>query len=320
MRALLGRLALAVVTGYIFVYYSEYAFWARPLDNVRLPDAIWLLLTYTFAAYFFLTLVVTLRVRSLAAIFLAGALFGWLVEGVFVQTMYSLLPFSISLTGLSWHALITILVGWYAMQWLFRAGSWWKTCTVATGIGAFYGLWAIWWWVDAPPATPFADFAVYVFATTTVLACAYWLASRLSMRQFAPSHIEIIGALLLIVGYFVLVTLPSQPFALVILPPLVLLVVLTLFRNRRNEPRENILASLRSSGPSHPLRLRDVLPVFAIPLAASAVYALAQGAHLLAPTGPAIYVVTTLAGFVLLIVSIATIWRAKAEANVAAVK
>jgi hypothetical protein len=320
MRALLRRLCLAVVTGYIFVYYSEYAFWARPLDNVRFPDAIWLLLTYSFAAYIFLTLVVTLRVRSFAAIFLAGALFGWLVEGVFVQTLYSLLPFSISLTGLSWHALITILVGWYVMQWLLRAGKWWRTLIVAAGIGAFYGLWAIWWWADDPPATPFSDFAGYVFATTTILACAYWLANRLSMRPFAPTRSEIIGALLLIVTYFGLVTVPSQPLALIILPPLVLLIVLTLLRNRHIETRENILATLGSTGPSHPLRLGDVLPIFAIPLVASAIYGVAQAAHLLTPTGPVIYVVTTVVGFVLLIISIIAIWRTKREAKVASAK
>ena len=99
MRGLLRRLCLTIVTGYIFVYYSEYAFWARPLANIRLPDALWLLLTYSFAAYVFLTLAVTLRVRSFAAIFVVGALFGWLVEGVFVQTMYSLLPFRVCLTN-----------------------------------------------------------------------------------------------------------------------------------------------------------------------------------------------------------------------------
>lgn len=99
MRGLLRRLCLAIVTGYIFVYYSEYAFWARPLANIRLPDALWLLLTYSFAAYVFLTLAVTLRVRSFATIFVVGALFGWLVEGVFVQTMYSLLPFRVCLTN-----------------------------------------------------------------------------------------------------------------------------------------------------------------------------------------------------------------------------
>ncbi|HEU4785391.1 MAG TPA: hypothetical protein VFS83_18775, partial [Ktedonobacterales bacterium] len=298
MRALLRRLCLAVVTGYIFVYYSEYAFWARPLDNVRFPDALWLLLTYSFAAYVFLTLVVTLRVRSFAALFLAGALFGWLVEGVFVQTMYTLLPFSISLTGLSWHALITILVGWYATQRLLRAGSWWRTFTVAAAIGAVYGLWAIWWWVDVPPATPFSDFAVYAFATTTLLACAYWLASRFSMRRFAPTRIEIVGAILLVVIYFGLVTLPNQPLALIILPPLVLLVLLTLLRNRRIETRDDILTTLGSPRLSHPVRLREIFPVFAIPLVAMAIYGIAQATHVLVPTGPAIYAVTTLAGFV----------------------
>jgi hypothetical protein len=258
MRNLLRRLCLAVVTGYIFVYYSEYAFWARPLDNIRLPDALWLLLTYSFAAYIFLTLVVTFRVRTFAAIFLAGALFGWLVEGVIVQTLYSLLPISISLTGLSWHALITILVGWNAMQWLFRTGTWWRTLIVAAGIGAVYGLWAIWWWIDAPPATSFTDFAVYVFATTTLLVCAYWLAGRLSRRQFAPTRIEIIGALLLVVVYFALVTFPLQPLALFILPPLVLLVLLTLLRNRRNETREDILTTLGTSSPFHSSHRRSM--------------------------------------------------------------
>jgi hypothetical protein len=224
---------------------------------------------------------------------------------------------SISLTGLSWHALITILVGWYAMQWLFRAGKWWRTLIIAAAIGAFYGLWAIWWWIDAPPATSFTDFAVYVFATTTLLICAYWLASRLSLRRFAPARIEIFGALLLIVVYFGLITVPSQPLALIILPPLVLLVLLTLLCNRRNETREDILTALGSAGTSHPIHLRDILPVFAIPLVASAIYGVAQAAHILVPTGPVIYVVTTVVGFVLLIVAIIAIWRTKREAKVA---
>lgn len=80
------------------------------------------------------------------------------------------------------------------------------------------------------------------------LLCAYWLASRLSLRRFAPARIEIFGALLLIVVYFGLITVPSQPLALIILPPLVLLVLLTLLCNRRNETREDILTALGSAG------------------------------------------------------------------------
>ena len=59
------------------------------------------------------------------------------------------------------------------------------------------------------------------------------------------------------------------------------------------------------------------MPVFAIPLVASAIYGVAQAAHILVPTGPVIYVVTTVVGFVLLIVAIIAIWRTKREAKVA---
>ena len=59
------------------------------------------------------------------------------------------------------------------------------------------------------------------------------------------------------------------------------------------------------------------MPVFAIPLVASAIYGVAQAAHILVPTGPVIYVVTTVVGFVLLVVAIIAIWRTKREAKVA---
>lgn len=39
MGGLAWRVVLAVATGYIFVYYSEYAFWARPLDGERFRSA-----------------------------------------------------------------------------------------------------------------------------------------------------------------------------------------------------------------------------------------------------------------------------------------
>ncbi len=150
MRTWLRRLALAVVTGYIFIYFSELAFWARPLEGTTLPGALALLLPYSFAAYAFLVLVSTFRVRSLAAVFLAGALFGWLIEGVFVQTAYEQLPFSISFTGLAWHALLTVLAGWWALQWALRTGVW-RALWVSTLVGTVYGLWATSWWSEAPP-------------------------------------------------------------------------------------------------------------------------------------------------------------------------
>ncbi|MGH8324110.1 MAG: hypothetical protein ACRETD_09985 [Steroidobacteraceae bacterium] len=308
MGGLLRRLALAILTGYIFVYFSEYAFWARPLDEARFPGAVGLLLVYAFAAYVFLALVVTFRARTLAAVFLAGALFGWLDEGLIVQTMYAQLPLSISFTGLAWHALLTVVVGWLAVQRVLRAGRWWRTALVAALIGAAYGVWAIWWWIAAPPAVPLLTFALYALGTTFARACAYWLASRPALLRFAPTRGELVVMVLLIALYFVFVSVPQQPLAAVILPPLVLLVLLGLRKNRRAETRANALAMLAEAGP---LRLRDVLPLLALPAAAIMVYALAGAARVLLPTGVVIYVLTTVLGFLFLAASLLAIWRAK---------
>ncbi|WIG61267.1 MAG: hypothetical protein OJF49_004015 [Ktedonobacterales bacterium] len=312
MGGLLRRLSLAVLTGYIFVYFSEYTFWARPLDVARFPGFILVLVVYAFAAYVFLALVVTFHARTLAAIFLAGALFGWLDEGVFVQTMYSMLPLSISFTGLAWHALLTVLVGWFAVQRVVRARSWWRTAWVAAVIGTVYGAWAIWWWMAAPPAVSVASFARYVFVTTLVLTGVYWLASRPSLLRFAPTRVELIVVGLLILLYFAFITIPRQPLAVIILPPVVALALLTLRRNRHNEAGEDALAALRKAGP---LRLRDVLPLLALPTVATAVYALAMTARVLVPTGWVVYILTTALGFIFFVYSLIAIWRAKPVAN-----
>src|SRR5215831_10838705 len=122
--ALLRRLALAVSTGCIFICFSELGFWARPTEGTTWPGALLLLLPYSFAAYIFLTAVSTFHVRSTAAIFLAATLFGWVVEGVIVQTAYGNLPLSLSFTGLAWHALLTVMVGWWSMQRALDTSVW----------------------------------------------------------------------------------------------------------------------------------------------------------------------------------------------------
>ena len=139
MRDSDGRLSRAYparsLGGLVFVYFSEMLFWARPLESTTFPGVLGTILVYAFAAWLFLAVVSAFRVRSLAALFLAGAVFGWLIEGVFVQTLYGELPISVSLTGLSWHALITVLFGWYLLQWSLRFASAWRTLGIATLAG-----------------------------------------------------------------------------------------------------------------------------------------------------------------------------------------
>jgi hypothetical protein len=307
MKVWLKRLVLAVVTGYIFIYFSELAFWARPIEGTTLPGMLALLLPYSFAAYLFLATVSAFRVRTLAAVFLAGALFGWLVEGVFVQTAYESLPLSISFTGLAWHALLTVLVGWWALQWALRA-SVWRALWVSMLVGGVYGLWATSWWAESPPVTPLPAFAVYTLATTLVLMIAYWLAARLRVPRFAPSRLEWVVMLLAILVYFALVTVPQQPLALVVLPPLVALVLFALWHNWHTETRDDALATLYASPPIHVGR---VMALWTLPLAANATYGLLLALDIRFPANIVLYLITTPLGFVTLIVALVRTFRAR---------
>ncbi len=166
MVALLKRTLLALLVGYVFVYFSEMIFWARPLEATTFPGILSAILVYAFAAWLLLAVVSVFRVRSLAALFLAGAVFGWLIEGVFVQTLYGELPISVSLTGLSWHALITVLFGWYFLQWTLRFASMWRTLGIAILAGAITGAWSLTWWTETGERTPVITFAAYVAVAT----------------------------------------------------------------------------------------------------------------------------------------------------------
>ncbi|HEY7019548.1 MAG TPA: hypothetical protein VH349_00425 [Ktedonobacterales bacterium] len=305
MIAFLKRILLALLVGYVFVYFSEMLFWARPLESTTFPGILGTILVYAFAAWLFLAVVTAFRVRSLAALFLAGAVFGWLIEGVFVQTLYGELPISVSLTGLSWHALITVLFGWYLLQWSLRFASAWRTLGIAILAGTIAGAWSLTWWAETGERTPIITFATYIGVATLCLILVYWLISLLRVSAFRPTLVETVIVLLLALAYFALVTIPAQPLALFILPPLLLVVLVTLYHNRRVETRANLLVLLAA----YPVRIANALALLAFPLAATAVYTLAFETGFSFNTGAIVYVVTIPAGFLLFIWALIAVWR-----------
>ena len=116
------RLLSVLACGYILMFYSEHLFWAHVRASDTLFDYLETWLLYSFLAFAFLNLIDHFRVQNIWALFLCGAVFGWLVEGVIVQTTYESLPLSISFTGLAWHALISVWVGWYAVRKAIQTG------------------------------------------------------------------------------------------------------------------------------------------------------------------------------------------------------
>jgi len=304
---IIKNLFLVLSTGYIFVYFSEHLFWARIRPGNSLQDWIATWIAYSLMAFIFLNLVTFFRVKNKWALFLSGAAFGWLGEGIVVQTAYEMLPLSISFTGLAWHALLTVWVGWYAVRISLFASSPWSTLKLAAAIGLGYGLWAINWWLepDGGVAT-LPEFAAFSFTTTMIVILAYWLANWSSSEPFLVNRWGVIAVSGLFGLYFFFISVPAAPWAALILPVLLGLVYWGLRRNRLNEEAGSALDSLRGTVP-----VWKYASLLAIPITSVLFYALATALHLQWQTNWVLYLIATPLGFILFGVSLYKILRMK---------
>lgn len=294
-----------LATGYIFVYFSEHLFWARARPDDTLVGWFGAWVAYSLIAYVFLAAIAHFRVSNIWALFLAGAVVGWLAEGVIVQTTYEMLPLSISFTGLAWHALLTVWVGWYALLRALRERSGLATLGLAAAIGLCAGLWAISWWNEPGEGiAPLADYATFMFSTTGLVIGAYWLAAWGASAPFRPGRWPTRIILGLFVIYFCLVAVPAAPPALAILPALLGLCVVGLRRHQQGQAGPSLLEGL---GPAIPLR--RLAPLLALPATSVAVYALALWLELRWSTNWLLYLATTPLGFVLFGISLYRAWR-----------
>jgi hypothetical protein len=236
---------------------------------------------------------------------LAGAAFGWLAEGIVVQTTYESLPFSISWTGLAWHALITIWVGWYALRQRLTSDTLFGTLKLAVGIGACYGLWSIAWWLepDGGVAT-LGEFSTFVLATSILVIVAYWLANWSASEAFTPNRwvTRIVYGMFIL--YFLFIAIPAVPIAAIVLPVLLGLVYFGLQRNRKIERNDSLLVTRTGTG--NPL---NYLSLFAIPFTAILIYAIALTLKLQLEILWIFYLITTPLGFIFFVMSLFKIQR-----------
>ncbi|MBP6786349.1 MAG: hypothetical protein KA170_02085 [Candidatus Promineofilum sp.] len=295
LRAPLQRFAFALLLSAVAVVFSEKMYWY--VTGYGLLD---LLLGYFFPSYIVLWIIDAFRVRRLAPLFLAAAVFGFVAEGVLVGTIYEGGPmglFSISYTPLAWHAPLTVLFGWWWLGRRLAAGSLRRLAAGCAAVGLFWGLWSLAWWLPenaADPALlaqgarlgqwPPAEFALHALAFTGLLALAHWLLGRGGrMPSFRPGRLEaalVIGGLL----FFYAGVVIAVPWAPLKLLPLLALTLGALAANKRREPPGSLLAEPR--GRARPAALAAL---FVMPAVAVGVYALAAAVAL--PAG-AIYVIT----------------------------
>lgn len=305
MKRATHNLLLALVNGFILVFFSERLFWSvwRPGD--ALPDQVITWLAYSALAYVFLATVWFFRANDIWSFYLAGAIYGWLTEGGLIHTLYGTeesapFPISLCITGLSWHALLSVLVGWYATaRALTSSRSRW-VALLSTGIGMFWGGWSTFLWKENPPiVTPVASFFAYAFGLTAILAGAWWLNFRAGVVRFRPGWAGTLFSLCLIGAFYVQHVRRLGWLPLVVLPSVMCLALVPLWRHRRSQSGGKPITGDRVV----PVNL---LGLALMPVVATAVYAAARplGLDQLPVASIVYYWITGPAGFGVLVVAV----------------
>lgn len=231
-------------------------------------------------------------------VFLVGALFGWLVEGVLVTTVITIVPLSFSYTGLAWHALFTVLLGWW---WMPRqlARPLLQSIVPIVAVGTGVGVWASFWKFSHRPDVPVIDYAVFVTVTTAVyaLGLAVWWAFRGRSNPGLRGSAAAIGVL----GVVAVLHAVSNPLTLLgpALVGLALLVIILTAPRRMDAPL------LPTAGPAP---WRSLWRLVFIPIAATAVFALIGSAPVAVVTGWIFVIVTALLGAAFFVIAW---WRSR---------
>ncbi len=311
MRRWAQKVAVVLATGYILFFYSERMFWSffRPGD--KLADLLLTWIVYSLLAWVFLLLVRQCRIAAFPALFLAGAVFGWLAEGVVVDTMYgnkdNPFPVSISFTGLAWHALISVGVGYYWQVKVLTTGNLKKIALLSVAVGLGWGSWAGWWPAELGKAnTSLAAFAGHTIAAFVPFLLAWLVLGIAGSEWFRPAKYELPVLLSIVALFFLGVRVPATPRSVLILPPLLLVCAYGLRRNQSQEQRSDLLDNVLGHIRLHPCLLLLLMPVTAI-----AVYAPVPTWGLTLPTNWVLYVVTMPLGFFFLIRSLWVLHRGK---------
>jgi hypothetical protein len=299
------KVLFVLANGYILLFFSEMMFWG----HMALKDLPMTLLAYSTIGFVFLTAVTHFRIQDKWGLFLAGALFGWLAEGVLVQTTYEELPLSLSFTGLAWHALLTIWLGWYWLPQSLRQKSVWQVVRRAGATGILFGLWLLMWQVEVHPAQPPtpSSFVWFALFSSVGLGVSYWLLHWLEGGHFQVSRWEFTAIAGLLLLYFAIQTVPAAPVALVVLPLLLLLLIVPL-KKARPEDGRSLLAEIAG-----PLALPNVLALAALPASAIVTFSVATWLQIPPYSHYVLYAVTTPLGFILLGMSIVKQWRRKSR-------
>lgn len=277
----------AIAHGAIFTTWSELVFWGGPVEGIVEPAAILpTLLAYSVAGILVTALLSAASSGPLAAVLLAGAVLGVVVEGAVEATLYLDLPTSVSWTALAWHMTITVAFGWFALP---RLATTWRGAIWLALAGTQWGAWAAFWPNER------AWFPVHVFALYAHLSIAFATAAQAVLMRLPAAGPPI---WLLLPAAALAAFVWSTKLALVgpvavIAPALVAASVFGCLRLRRADGLSPL--SLRRVPVTPGVLLRTAL----VPATATLVYGAFHGAQVSPATNIVVYLVTVPLGVVL---------------------
>ncbi len=292
------NIPLSLASGYILMFYSEYLFYGQlndpgsPLPTVS--DLVLLYAVYSLMAYILMAFIRRYHIRTLSALLLVGAIYGWMLEGGIVATTYEALPWSLSFTGLAWHMPLDVLIGWYGMQRLLRTASRRRMLFAALGLGLFWGFWAVWTWYDGiQPPNPAAFFS-FSLLSVGLLMLAYWVNGRIGLGTFQATRNGQIFAGVIWLGWYALNTAPIAPMSLWLLPLLLGVSWLALRKHRAAENATDALDALAS-----PPRGSNLRTLVVFPITAAIIYGSLAAAGWKIPSSMLVFFIAAPLGFVL---------------------
>jgi hypothetical protein len=307
LRRLGRNLLCALATGYILFVFSERLFWTAWRPDDSLVDQVVTWLAYCAIAYLFLAVVAWSRANDFWSVFLAGAFYGWVVEGGLIHTLYGTepsapFPVSISITGLSWHASISVMVGWWATGRALTASRPRQLVWISLAIGIFWGLWAMFLLRETPPiVTPVPVFLANAAVLTLGLMASWWVSFRAGVREFRPGGFGVVLCTLAVCVFYAQHVRMLGVLPLVVFPVVLSLAFVPLYLHRQRAKLSS--ASSLFSGSFH----TDRLPIMGlIPCVAPVVYCFAAASRMdrLPINMIVYYVLTGPIGFLLLILAI----------------
>lgn len=215
---------------------------------------------------------------------LAGAVYGFVVEGVIVPVLYESPLFTTSYTSLAWHLVVSVLCGVVGVGLGLRTWPARRLAGLVVGLGLLLGLWWPAWWRDAGQVEPgVGGFAVVVAAVSVVTALGHAALQHLApvLHRWAlkrPARVETVAlAGLVTLGWLAMAA--ANPVALVQLP--VLLAVCAWGLRRASAPPG--AAGVVAIAITEPFHWRRLLLLGVLPVVATATYAAAVATGL----GPA---------------------------------